>query len=128
MALFDHPAGAITSEIIGAAMEVHSHLGPGLLESAYESCLAYELRSRGFTVDTQLPLPVIYKEVQLDLGYRIDMLVNGAIVVELKAATKLQKVHGAQLLSYLRLSGHRVGLLMNFHELVLKDGIKRILN
>lgn len=128
MALFDHPTGAVTSEIIGSAMEVHSHLGPGLLESGYESCFAYELRSRGLVLELQLPLPVSYKEVQLDLGYRIDMLVNGSVVVELKAVTKLHRVHGAQLLSYLRLSGHRVGLLINLHELVLKDGIKRILN
>lgn len=79
-------------------------------------------------MDIQLPVPVSYKEVQLDLGYRIDLLVNGSVVVELKAVTKLHKVHGAQLLSYLRLSGHRVGLLINFHEMLLKDGIKRILN
>jgi GxxExxY protein len=98
------------------------------LESAYEACLARELQIRGLEVLVQIPLPVMYEGIRVDLGYRIDLLVQGAVVLELKAITKLLPVHEAQLLSYLRLSGHRVGLLINFHVLHLKDGIKRLVN
>jgi GxxExxY protein len=118
----------ITRRIIGAAIEVHKTLGPGLLESAYEVCLAYELRQRGFSVEQQKPLPVIYKDVKLDCGYRLDLVVEDSIIVEIKAVEQLAPIHDAQLLSYLRLSGKRVGLLMNFHVRVLKNGLKRIVN
>jgi len=118
----------ITRRIIGAAIEVHKSLGPGLLESAYEACLAYELRQLGFKVEQQLPLPVTYKHVRLDCGYRLDLLVEDAIIVEVKAVEQLAPIHDAQLLSYLRLSGKCVGLLLNFHVRVLKDGLKRIVN
>jgi GxxExxY protein len=118
----------ITRRIIGAAIEVHKTVGPGLLESAYQACLAFELRERGLKVEEQLPLPVVYKNVRLDCGYRIDLLVESEIVIEIKAIETLAPIHEAQLLSYLRLSGKRVGLLMNFHVRVLKDGLKRIVN
>jgi GxxExxY protein len=118
----------ISRRIIGAAIEVHRHLGPGLLESAYEACLAYELRQIGLRVEQQRPLPVVYKDVTLDCGYRLDLVVEDSIVIEVKAVEQLARIHDAQLLSYLRLSGLRVGLLMNFHSRVLKDGLKRIVN
>jgi GxxExxY protein len=119
---------AVTEQIIGAAMEVHRAIGPGLLESAYEACLVYELRERGFRVEQQKPLPVVYKGVQLDCGYRLDMVVNECVIVEIKAVEKLTTVHEAQLLSYLRLLDYRVGLLLNFHCTMLKNGIRRIVN
>ena len=118
----------ITRRIIGAAIEVHNKLGPGLLESAYQACLAFELRESGFNVEEQKPLPVIYKNVKLDCGYRIDLLVENEIVIEIKAAEQLTPIHEAQLLSYLRLSGKRVGLLISFHVRVLKNGLKRIVH
>ena len=118
----------ITRRVIGAAIEVHKTVGPGLLESAYQVCLAFELREQGLKVEEQLPLPVIYKNVKLDCGYRIDLLVENEIVVEIKAIELLAPIHDAQLLSYLRLSRKRVGLLMNFHMRVLRDGLKRIVN
>ena len=118
----------ITRRIIGAAIEVHRHLGPGLLESAYQTCLAFELRQGGLEVEEQKPLPVIYKDVRLDCGYRLDLLVEEAVVVEIKAIEQFAPIHQAQLLSYLRLSGKSVGLLINFHVRVLKDGLKRIVN
>lgn len=118
----------ITRRIIGAAIEVHKNLGPGLLESAYQACLAFELRERGFNVEEQKPLPVVYKQVKLDCGYRMDLLVENAIVVEVKAIEQITPIHEAQLLSYLRLSGRTVGLLVNFHVRVLKNGLKRIVN
>lgn len=118
----------ITRRIIGAAIEVHRHLGPGLLESAYEKCLAFELRERGLKVDEQKPLPVIYKGVGLDCGYRLDLVVEDEVVVEIKAIEHLAPIHEAQLLSYLRLSGKHVGLLINFHVRILKNGLKRIVN
>ncbi len=119
---------AITRRIIGAAIEVHRRLGPGLLESAYEACLAYELRQRGFKVEQQKPLPVVYKEVRLDCGYRMDLVVEDSVVVEVKAVEDLAPIHDAQLLSYLRIAEKRVGLLVNFHVRVLKNGLKRIVN
>ena len=118
----------ISHRIIGAAIEVHRHLGPGLLESAYQSCLAFELKQLGLKVEEQKPLPVVYKQVKLDCGYRLDLVVEDEIVVEVKAVEKLVPVHEAQLLSYLRLAKKRVGLLMNFHVPVLKNGLKRIVN
>jgi len=118
----------ISGEVVDSAMEVHSALGPGLLESSYETCLVYELRLRGLEVVQQLALPIVYRDVRLDYGYRLDLLVGGAVIVELKASEKLLPVHEAQLLSYLRLSGHRLGLLINFHVPRLKDGIKRMAN
>jgi GxxExxY protein len=118
----------ISRRIIGAAIEVHKSLGPGLLESSYQACLAFELRDRGLRVDEQRPLPVVYRSVHLDCGYRMDLVVEDSIVVEIKAVEQLAPIHDAQVLSYLRLSGKRVGLLINFHVRVLKDGLKRIVN
>jgi len=117
----------ISGAVVDAAMRVHSVLGSGLLESAYEACLAHELRSRGLQVMTQVGLPVVYEGIRLDLGYRIDLLVEDAVIVEVKAIEALAPIHEAQLLSYLKLSGRRVGLLINFNVLHLKDGIKRMI-
>jgi len=119
---------SITRRIIGAAIEVHRRLGPGLLESAYEACLAYELRQLAFKIEKQKPLPVVYKDVKLDCGYRLDLVVEDSVIVEVKAIEQLAPIHDAQLLSYLRLSGKTVGLLINFHVRVLKNGLKRIVN
>lgn len=119
---------ALTSEIIAAAIEVHRRLGPGLLESAYETCLVYELRKRGLKAVSQMALPVIYDEVKLDVGYRIDILVEDAVIIELKAVEKVIPLHEAQLISYLKLSGKKVGLLLNFNVTRLKDGITRLAN
>ena len=115
-----------TNEIIGAAIEVHRHLGPGLLESAYEECLCWELAQAGIAVRRQVPLPVRYKGVELELGYRLDLLVQEQVIVELKTVEKLKPVHSAQLLTYLRLAGRQTGLLLNFNSAVLKDGIQRL--
>ena len=119
---------ALTGTIIGAAIEVHRALGPGLLESAYEECLAVELADRGLRVERQAVLPVIYKGCTLDAGYRIDLLVNSEVIVELKSVQKLETIHDAQLLTYLKLAGIRHGLLLNFNVAVLKDGIRRMVN
>ena len=118
----------ITEAIIGSAIAVHRALGPGLLESAYEACLAYELGKRGLEWKQQVPMPVIYREVQLDCGYRLDLLVEDKVIVELKTVEKFLPIHEAQLLSYLKLSGHSVGLLINFKVPVLKSGVRRIVN
>ena len=118
----------VSGSIIGAAMKVHSALGPGLLESAYEACLVYELRKRGLKVESQLPLPVLYEGVKVEAGYKIDLLVEDAVIVELKTVERVLPVHQAQLLSYLKLSGKRAGLLINFNVPHLRDGIKRIVN
>lgn len=118
----------ITQAIIGAAIEVHKRLGPGLLESAYRVCLAYELRKRGFEVVEEKPVPVIYDDVKLECGFRADLLVNEQIVVELKAKSEIHPVDKAQTLSHLRLLGLRFGLLINFHEIKLVDGVHRIVN
>jgi GxxExxY protein len=118
----------ISGMIVDAAMRVHSKLGPGLLESTYEACLAYELRKRGLSVRRQVALPIVYDGIQLDDGYRIDLLVEESVIVDLKAITKVHPVHDAQVLSYLKLSGHKLGLMINFHVLHLKDGIKRFVN
>ena len=119
---------SITRRIIGAAIEVHRRLGPGLLGSAYEACLAYELRQLAFKIEQQKPLPFVYKDVKLDCGYRLDLVVEDSVIVEVKAIEQLAPIHDAQLLSYLRLSGKTVGLLINFHVRVLKNGLKRIVN
>lgn len=118
----------VTEKIIGAAIQVHRALGPGLLESAYESCLAFELAEQGLKVDQQKPLPVVYREVKLDCGYRLDLLVEDKVIVEVKAVDRLGPIHQAQLLSYLKLSGCKVGLLINFNVKMLKQGIWRIVN
>jgi GxxExxY protein len=115
----------ITETIIGSAIAVHKELGPGLLESAYEACLLYELAQSGLTVENQKALPIRYRGVQLDCGYRIDLLVERQIVVELKSIEKIEPIHEAQLLSYLKLSGCKVGLLINFNTKLLENGIRR---
>jgi GxxExxY protein len=117
----------ITHEIIGAAMEVHKRLGPGLLESAYEECLSHELRLRNLKVEQQIGIPVVYKEVKLEYGYRLDLLVEGRVVVELKSIVGLAPIHEAIILTYLRLSGHKIGLLINFNVTALKDGVRRFI-
>jgi GxxExxY protein len=118
----------ISGIILDAAIAIHSALGPGLLESAYEACLCYELNSRGLKFQTQVPLPIKYGNITLGTGYRMDFLVEDLVVVELKAIEQLLPIHEAQLLSYLKLSGKKLGLLINFHVLRLKDGYKRIAN
>lgn len=115
----------LTEQVIGAAIEVHRHLGPGLLESSYETCLAYELRQRELALERQKPLPLIYKEIRLDQGYRVDLLVEQKVVVEIKVVDKIAPVHEAQVLSYLKFSNCRVGLLLNFNVQLLKNGIRR---
>ena len=118
----------ISAQILDASIKVHKTLGPGLLESAYEACLAYELRKRGLKALTQVGLPVIYDEVQLDVGYRLDLLVEDTVVIELKAVEHVLPLHEAQLITYLKLSDKRLGLLINFNVLRLKDGYKRFAN
>jgi GxxExxY protein len=118
----------LTERIIGAAIEVHRHLGPGLLESAYEECLCHELHSQGISFRRQVPLPVNYKGLQLDCAYKIDILVEDTAIVELKAVDSFAPVHHSQLLTYLKLANKPVGLLINFHVAVLKSGLKRIVN
>jgi len=117
----------ISEQVIGAAIDVHRIIGPGLLESAYEACLVFELRE-GFKVEQQKPLPVVYKNVKLDCGYRPDLVIEGRVIVEIKAVERLTTVHEAQLLSYLRLCGCKLGLLINFHVSMLKNGVRRIVN
>ena len=118
----------ISRDIIGAAIRVHTLLGPGLLESAYEACLEHELRRRQHKVLRQVTLPVIFEGVKIDLGYRLDLLIDDLVVVELKACEAVSPIHKAQLTSYLRLSGRHLGLLINFHVTRLKDGIIRQVN
>jgi GxxExxY protein len=124
------PAGinSITERVIGCAIKVHRILGPGLLESAYAPCLALELRECGLQIEQKKAVPLIYRGIVLDVCYWLDMVVNDLVVVELKSVEQLAPVHNAQLLTYLRLTGRPVGLLMNFNCRVLKDGIKRIIN
>lgn len=117
---------AVTDPIIGAAIGVHRALGPGLLESAYEACLVFELMDRGLEVRRQIPMPVVYRGVDIDCGYRVDLMVEGSVVVELKAVERLLPLHEAQLLTYLRLSGRHVGLLLNFNVPVMTQGIRRL--
>ncbi|NUN68958.1 MAG: GxxExxY protein [Bacteroidetes bacterium] len=118
----------ISRKVIGCGIEVHKQLGPGLLESTYEHCLAYELQLSGIHVERQKVLPVLYKDVHLDCGYRLDLLVEGELIVELKAVDKLLPIHEAQVLTYLKLSQKRLGLLMNFNEKLLMNGVRRLVN
>ena len=118
----------LTQDIIACAIEVHRHLGPGLLESAYEECLCHELGLQGISFERQRPLPLKYKGIKLDCGYRMDILVDDKVVVELKCVEKILPVHEAQLLTYLRLSNFKVGLIINFYTAVLKNGIKRLVS
>jgi len=120
------PRDALSDKVIGAAIEVHRHLGPGLLESAYEECLCHELTLRKMAFNRQVPLPLEYKGIHLDCGYRMDVLVESTLVIEIKAVERLMPIHEAQLLSYLKLGGIKTGLLLNFHVPVLKHGIKRM--
>ncbi len=118
----------LTEQIIGAAIEVHRELGPGLLESAYEAALAYELTLRGLVFERQAALPVHYKGLMIEVGYRLDLLVGDSVIVELKAVERVERIHDAQLITYLKLSGKKVGLLINFNVPLLKDGITRRVN
>ena len=118
-------ANELSNIIIGKAIEVHKSLGPGLLESAYQECLFYELINAGLIVEKEKPMPIIYKEVKLDHGYRIDLLVENLVVIELKTVETFTDVHTAQILTYLKLGGYPLGLLFNFHVTVLKNGMKR---
>jgi GxxExxY protein len=118
-------ASDLSERVIGLAIDVHRHLGPGLLESAYEECLCFELKRAGFIYRRQVSLPVVYKDVRLDCGYRMDVVVEDELIVEIKAIERVLAVHEAQMLTYLRLSGIRVGLLMNFGSVTLKDGLRR---
>ena len=118
----------ISGIIIGAAIEVHKALGPGLLESAYQECLLYELKERGLKVEKEVSMPIEYKEIRLDHGYRMDLLVENKVVVELKIVEALNEVHTAQILTYLKLGNYKLGLLINFNTKVLRQGLKRYVN
>jgi GxxExxY protein len=118
----------ISGQIVDAAMKVHSTLGPGLLESAYEACLKYELGKRGFQIESQKKLPLVYDGIEIDAGFRVDLMVENKVIVELKAVDKIAPVHEAQLLSYLKITGKSLGLLINFNVCRLKDGIRRMVN
>lgn len=118
----------LSSKIIGAAIEVHKALGPGLLESAYEECICHDLSSGGFSIERQKPLAVRYKGIKLDCGYRMDVVVENKIILELKSCEKIEPIHKAQLLTYLKLSGLNLGLILNFNVTVMRDGIARIVN
>ena len=115
----------LTDRVIGLAIDVRRHLGPGLLESAYEECLCFELSQASIEHRRQVPLPVVYKDVRLDCGYRIDIVVRQQLLIEIKAVERVVPVHEAQILAYLRLSGYKVGLLLNFNSVVLRDGLRR---
>ena len=118
----------LSNFVIGLAIEVHKNLGPGLLESAYEECLYYELLTNKLNVEKQKPMPLIYKDIFLDCGYRTDLIVENKIIIEVKACESLMPVHGSQLLTYLKLSNLKLGLLINFNVKLLKEGIKRVVN
>ena len=117
----------LTETVIGFAIDVHRHLGPSLLESVYEECLCHDLSEQQIEFRQQVALPIVYKGVKLDCGYRMDLLIDGQLVLELKSVDRINPIHAAQLLTYLRLSGHRLGLLMNFNTVLLKDGIRRLM-
>jgi GxxExxY protein len=119
-------SNSLTGKVIGAAIEIHRALGPGLLESAYEACLIYELRLRKLRVEPQKSMPVFYKDVYLDCGYGVDVVVEGQVIVEIKSVNSLALIHEAQLLSYLKLSDCKIGLLINFNVKILKEGIRRM--
>ncbi len=118
----------LSNKIIGCAIDVHKQLGPGLLESAYQECLFYELKQAGLEVQKEKPMPIVYKDVKLDHGYRIDLLVEKKVVIEIKTVEVLNDVHTAQILTYLKLGNYKLGLLLNFHVSILKNGIKRVVN
>ena len=118
----------LTYKVIGLAIEVHKELGPGLLESAYQECLFYELKNAGLKVEKEKALPVIYKDIKLDHGYRIDLLIENKLVIEIKTVENFTDVHFAQILTYLKLGNYPIGLLMNFHSKILKNNIKRFIN
>jgi GxxExxY protein len=118
----------ISQIIIGCAIEVHKQLGPGLLESAYQECLYYEIKQAGLKVQKEKPMPIVYKEVRLDHGYRIDLLIEEKVVVEIKTVEAFSDVHTAQVLTYLRLGNYKLGLLLNFQTTILRNGIKRVIN
>jgi GxxExxY protein len=118
----------LTGEVIGAAIEVHKHLGPGLLESAYEECLCHELRLREIVYERQRPLAINYKQVRLDCGYRLDLVVEDKVILELKSCERIEDIHKAQLLTYLKLSGLQLGLILNFNVPIMKEGIVRVVN
>lgn len=120
------PEDSLTKKIIGAALEVHRTLGPGLLESVYESCLFFELNQASLKVEQQKPLPVVYKNINLECGFRLDLIVENKVIVEIKTVNSFLPIHEAQLLSYLKISGYQVGLLINFNVKYLKEGIRRI--
>lgn len=122
----DNQTEKIASEIINIAMMVHKTLGPGLLESAYKECLYYELHHYGLVVEKEKPIPLLYKEIKLDCGYRADLIVENKILLELKSIEEFTKIHLAQMLTYLRIGGYRLGFLMNFNVSLFKDGIKRV--
>ena len=128
MSLSRAEINARTAQIVDAAIKVHTIIGPGMLESVYQTCMAYELAKRGLDVRTQVLIPLIYESVRMDAGFRADIVVENTIVVELKAVETLTRIHDAQLISHLKLGGFKVGLLMNFHEVRLKDGILRRVN
>ncbi len=118
----------LATEIIGSAIAIHRALGPGLLESAYKECLFYELIDKGLYVEKEKPLPLVYKEIRMDCGYRLDLLVENKVIVEIKAIEALNDIHLAQVLTYLKVSGCNLGLLMNFNVLKIKDGVRRIIH
>lgn len=118
----------ITEKVIGCAISVHTALGPGLLESAYQECLYFDLISEGFKVEKEKPLPLIYKDVKMDCAYRVDLLVEDKVIVELKSVEILTDIHKAQVLTYLKLSNNKIGLLINFNSSRIKDGLKRLIN
>jgi GxxExxY protein len=118
----------LAKTVFYAGLKVHKNLGPGLLESAYEECLAYELQKEGVFVEKQKPLPLVYEEIKLDAGYRIDLLVENKVIVELKSVESLNDLHLAQILTYLKLSGCKLGLLINFNTVLFKEGVRRVIN
>ena len=118
----------LTKTIIGCAIEVHKQLGPGLLESAYQNCLAYELNKIGLSIQTEKAMPIVYKEIKLNHGYRIDILVQNRIVIEVKTVEAINEIHEAQILTYLKLGDYPLGLIINFHTTLLKNGIRRFIN
>ena len=118
----------ITEKVIGCAITVHTELGPGLLESAYQECLFYELQSEGLYVEKEKPLPLIYKDIEMECGYRVDLLIEKKVIVELKSVEALTDVHVAQVLTYLKLSNNKIGLLINFNSFRIKDGLRRLIN
>lgn len=126
--LIDHPLNSVTSAIIKCAIEVHRQLGPGLLEAVYLACLIFELRAVGLTVATQVNVPVHYKGLHFDCGYRLDLLIEGKVIVEVKSVREFAPVHPQQLLTYLKVTGNEVGLLINFNVPVLTEGIRRVMN